>query len=82
MDLELHGKRAIVTGGSMGIGRAVARQLALEGADLVVAARGRDTLGEAAARIAEEAGRMVVPFRVDTGDDASVRAMVDHAVAA
>ena len=82
MDLELHGKRAIVTGGSMGIGRAVARQLALEGADLVVAARGRDTLGEAAARIAEETGRRVVPFGVDTGDDASVRAMVEHAVAA
>jgi len=39
MDLELTGKRAIVTGGSRGIGKAVAAALAAEGCDVVVAAR-------------------------------------------
>src|SRR6185295_17646106 len=49
VDLGLEGKRAIVTGGSLGIGKAIARELAREGADVAVVARTRDTL-EAAAR--------------------------------
>src|SRR6185295_12872468 len=49
MDLGLEGKRAIVTGGSLGIGKAIARELAREGADVVIVARTKDTL-EAAAR--------------------------------
>ncbi|WP_234293548.1 SDR family NAD(P)-dependent oxidoreductase, partial [Nocardia jinanensis] len=44
MDLELNGKRAIVTGGSKGIGLAVARGLASEGADVVLAARSAEPL--------------------------------------
>lgn len=82
MDLQLTGKRALVTGGSKGIGRAVARQLALEGVDVVIAARNEAELAEAAAALAAESGRKVVGLTVDTGDDASVKAVVAGAVAA
>ncbi|CAM5205001.1 short-chain dehydrogenase [Bosea thiooxidans] len=82
MDLKLEGKRALVTGGSKGIGRAIARQLALEGVDVVIAARNRAELDEAAAALAAESGRKVVGRTVDTGDDASVKALIAEAVAA
>ena len=49
MDLELSGKAAIVTGGSRGIGKSIARELALEGVDVAIAARNREAL-EATAR--------------------------------
>ena len=41
MDLGLQGKRAIVTGGSRGIGKAIARELAREGVDVAIVARTR-----------------------------------------
>ena len=53
MDLDLAGKVAIVTGGSRGIGKAIARQLAEEGVDVVIAARGREQLDATAAEIAK-----------------------------
>ena len=40
MDLELNGKRALVTGGSRGMWKAIARELAPEGVDVAIAARG------------------------------------------
>lgn len=82
MDLYLKGKRALVTGGSKGIGRAIARQLALEGVDVVIAARDRAALDDAAAAIAGETGRKVVGLTVDTHDDASVRALIAGTVEA
>ncbi|MGO4170914.1 SDR family NAD(P)-dependent oxidoreductase [Bosea sp. TAF32] len=81
MDLKLEGKRALVTGGSKGIGRAIARQLALEGVDVVIAARNQAELDEAAAALAAETGRKVVGRTVDTSDDASVKALVAETVA-
>ncbi|HTO12491.1 MAG TPA: SDR family NAD(P)-dependent oxidoreductase, partial [Candidatus Binatia bacterium] len=42
MDLGLSGKRAIVTGGSLGIGKAIARELAREGVDVAIVARTKD----------------------------------------
>ena len=81
MDLELVGKRAIVTGGSRGIGLAVAEQLAAEGCDVALVARTPDALTAAAAAVAAASGRRVVPVVADTSDTASVRSMVDVAVA-
>jgi NAD(P)-dependent dehydrogenase (short-subunit alcohol dehydrogenase family) len=82
VDLELHGKTAIVTGGSKGIGKAIARELALEGVDVAIGARSRDALDATAVELAEATGRRIVPIVVDTGDDASVRAMVEQAAGA
>jgi NAD(P)-dependent dehydrogenase (short-subunit alcohol dehydrogenase family) len=81
VDLQLTGKRALVTGGSRGIGKAVARALAVEGCDVVIAARGADALDRSAQELAAETGRRVIPLVVDTGDDDSVRRMVADAVA-
>jgi NAD(P)-dependent dehydrogenase (short-subunit alcohol dehydrogenase family) len=76
MDLQLEGKRAIVTGGSRGIGKAIARQLALEGVDVVIAARNGGPLETTAAELSRETGRRVVPLIVDTGNAQSVNELV------
>ena len=80
MDLELDGKAALVTGGSKGIGKAIARALAAEGVDVAIAARTRETLEAAAAELAAETGRRVVPIVCDTGGTPAVEAMVADAV--
>ena len=59
MDLGLSGKSALVWGGSKGMGYAAARQLALEGADVVIAARTEATLQSAAQALSAECGRAV-----------------------
>ena len=79
MDLELTGKRAIVTGGSMGIGKAIVRELAREGVDVVICARRRDILEEAAAELQGETGRRIVAVPADTTDSDSVDRMVEAA---
>ena len=81
MDLELTGRRALVTGGSRGIGLAVGRALAAEGADVALVARGEEALRRAAGDVARESGRTVLAAPADTGDDASVAMMVGHVVA-
>lgn len=63
--MELEGKVAVVTGGSRGIGRAIARRLAEEGADVVISARTADALEASAKEIAATTGRRVEPVPAD-----------------
>ena len=81
MDLELRHKRALVTGGSRGIGKAIARELALEGASVALLARNADRLAATASEIANETGATVVAVVADTTDDAQVARAVAEAVA-
>lgn len=81
MDLKLAGKRAIVTGGSRGIGRAIARSLLDEGVKVVIVARDADALRRVAEDLAAQTGGEVHGIAADTRDDASVDALVEQAVA-
>jgi NAD(P)-dependent dehydrogenase (short-subunit alcohol dehydrogenase family) len=80
MDLELAGKVAIVTGGSRGIGKAIALELGREGARVAVVARGKDALVATADEIAELTGAEVEAFVADTSNDETVGAMVGGVV--
>jgi NAD(P)-dependent dehydrogenase (short-subunit alcohol dehydrogenase family) len=81
VDLELKDKIAIVTGGSRGIGKAVARQLALEGADAAIVGRDSVTLSATADQLRRETDRRILPIVADTGRDADVKTMVERVVA-
>ena len=82
MDLQLEGKRALVTGGSRGIGKAIALELAREGCAVAIAARDPQRLADAAAEIAADTGRPITSLTVEMSDDDSVRAMVASAAEA
>lgn len=74
-DFRLDGRRILVTGASMGIGRAVALAAAASGARVILAARRRPGLDEVAAAIAAGGGAAeVLPF--DAGDAAAIRKAV------
>ena len=81
MDLGLKGLKAIVTGGTKGIGQAIAQTLAAEGAHVAICARNAD---EVAASVAELQGRGVTAFgrAVDVADGPALAAWVNDAAAA
>ena len=72
---NLHGKVALITGASSGIGEATALALAAEGAQVAVAARRVDRLQSLARRIGDQGGQ-ALPLRADVADEAQVREMV------
>jgi NAD(P)-dependent dehydrogenase (short-subunit alcohol dehydrogenase family) len=76
---SLDGKVAIVTGGSKGIGRAIAGAFAGAGASVVLAARNAEDVERAAKEI-EAAGGRAHPAPTDVTDEGQVQELVDHAV--
>jgi NAD(P)-dependent dehydrogenase (short-subunit alcohol dehydrogenase family) len=79
---DLAGQVAIVTGGGLGIGRAVTRALVRRGADVVIAARREAILRRAADEITGELGGKVVPVVADTTDTGAVLALAEAAAQA
>ena len=77
MDLGLKDKVAVITGGSMGIGYAVAMALAEEGAHVALISRGREALERAAADIAKATGAQTLAVPVDVSDTGGVQAAMD-----
>ncbi len=65
MDLGLQGKHAIVTGGSRGIGKAIARELAREGVDVAIVARNKADLEVTARELGAETNRRIIPLVCD-----------------
>jgi NAD(P)-dependent dehydrogenase (short-subunit alcohol dehydrogenase family) len=79
--MRLSGKTAVVTGGSHGIGRAIAIRFAREGAKVAICGRGKAALDETVAAIREDGGEALA-FEVDVADKAQVDRFIDSVVAA
>jgi NAD(P)-dependent dehydrogenase (short-subunit alcohol dehydrogenase family) len=79
MDLQLAGKTVLITGGSKGIGKASAEVLADEGCNLILVARGAETLNETAAEIRAKRQVNVRTIAADLSSDASVRRVAQEA---
>lgn len=71
----LEGKSAIVTGSARGVGRAIALELAKQGADVLVNDINEEIAKEAAEAMAAETGRKVIPFKADVSSEEDVVAM-------
>ncbi|HEF4772215.1 SDR family NAD(P)-dependent oxidoreductase [Burkholderia multivorans] len=76
---RLQGKRALVTGGSRGIGAAIAKRLAADGADVAITYEKSAERAQAVVAEIETLGRRAVAIQADSADPAAVRAAVDRA---
>jgi 3-oxoacyl-[acyl-carrier protein] reductase len=79
MDMGLKGKVAVVCAASKGLGKASAMGLAAEGANLVICARGEETLRQTADEIAQATGVKVVPVALDLSKDAECARLIETA---
>ena len=80
MDNRMENKVAIVTGGNVGIGRAISLRLAAEGADVVITGRGFEDCRNVAAE-GEKLGRKALPFKMDVSVYAEAEKMAETALA-
>ncbi len=80
MDFGLAGKKAFVGGGGRGIGKGIARELAREGVDLVIASRTQEQLEQTAREIEDETGRRVIPMVLDVTQKEQVDRVMAQAV--
>ncbi len=78
---RLHGRRAVITGGDSGIGRAIAVAFAREGADVLIAyLPDEEDDAQETVRLVEEAGRKAVAVPGDLTDEQHCRTVVERAV--
>src|ERR1700754_3962585 len=82
MEISLANRSAIVTGGSKGLGFAIAKRFAASGADVLIAARGREAIDEAVKAIKAEAKGRVAAANGDVGVAGDVKAIYEEAMRA
>jgi NAD(P)-dependent dehydrogenase (short-subunit alcohol dehydrogenase family) len=82
VDFDLAGRTVIVTGGSSGIGFAIANAFAREGCRVVIAARRPDALAAAATRLRADTGASVIAISADTTDQQSIDRLVEQGCSA
>jgi 3-oxoacyl-[acyl-carrier protein] reductase len=80
--IDLTGKAAVVTGGSRGIGRAIALRLASQGSDVCLSYRGNGAAAAAVVAEIESRGRRALAVQADAADQASTSALIEAALAA
>src|SRR5258707_6526332 len=78
MDLKLKGKTALVTGGSEGIGKGIARMVAKEGVDVAICAQRKEPLEAVANEISKETGRKIIAIPADLRQDAEAKNFIEQ----
>jgi len=81
MDLELKSRTAVVTGASIGIGRAIAKGLALEGVRVVAVARRKELLSQLAQEVEVAGSEAVIPMVLDIARDDTPKRLAAAAIA-
>jgi 3-oxoacyl-[acyl-carrier protein] reductase len=81
MDLDLKSKTAVVTGASIGIGRAIAKGLALEGVRVVAVARRKDLLEKLAQEVKAAGGGAMIPLEQDITQEDAAKKLATAAIA-
>ena len=79
MDLGLTGRSAVITGGSQGIGKATALELAREGANVLICSRSEDVLNAAESEIKQVASGEVLSMRADVTAPEDIESVIAHA---